>query len=141
MSLLPQAQIVEGRAARDAQLAGDQVDVGDLLGDGVLDLDPRIHLDEDVMTALVEQELHSAGVAVPDVAGEGDRVGADLVAQLLGQVRSRRELDDLLVTALHAAVPLVEMNHVAVRVGQDLHFDVTGIEHGLFEVDRRIPER
>ncbi len=47
----------------DPHLAGHQVDVGDLLGDGVLDLDARVHLDEHVVAALVEQELHGARVA------------------------------------------------------------------------------
>jgi len=28
-----------------------------------------------------------------------------------------------------------------VVVGQDLHLDVAGLEHGLFEIDGRIPER
>ena len=127
--------------AGDAQLAGDQVDVGDLLGDGVLDLDARIHLDEDVMPALVEQEFHRARAAVADVAGESHRVGADLGPQFLGQVRRGRQLDDFLVAPLHTAVPLVEMDHVAVRVGQDLHLDVARVDHRLLEVDRRIPER
>ena len=34
---------------RDPHLRLDQVDVGDLLGHRVLDLDPRVHLDEDVL--------------------------------------------------------------------------------------------
>src|SRR3984885_5925936 len=90
--LLAQAQIFQRFAGCDAQLAGDQVDVGDLLGDGVLDLDPRIHLDKDVMPALVEQELHSARAAIPDVAGEIDCVGTDFRAQFLRQIGSRRQL-------------------------------------------------
>ena len=74
------------------------------------------------------------------------RANATASAQILsrnslGQVRRRRQLDDLLVAPLHAAVPLVEMDHVAVRVGQDLHLDVARIDHRLLEVDRRIPER
>ncbi len=139
--LLAQAQIVEGLTGGDAQLAGDQIDVGDLLGNGVLDLDAWIHLDEDVMPALVQQELHGARTAVADVAGESHCVGTDFGAQLLGQVGSGRQLDDFLVASLHAAVPLVEMDHVAVGVGQDLDLDVAWVDHGLLEVDRRIPER
>ena len=34
---------------RRCALSLDEINVSDLLGDGVLDLDPRIHLDEDVL--------------------------------------------------------------------------------------------
>ena len=44
--LLPQAQVFERLAGGDAQLRADEVDVGDLLGHRVLDLDPRVHLHE-----------------------------------------------------------------------------------------------
>ena len=72
---------------------------------------------------------------------ERDRVRADLVAQLRVQVRRRRDFDDLLVAALHAAVPLVEVDHVAGVVGQDLHLDVARIDHRLLEEHRRVAER
>lgn len=38
-------------APGDAHLAGHEIDVGDLLRHRVLDLDPRVHLDEDVLPA------------------------------------------------------------------------------------------
>jgi hypothetical protein len=41
-----------------------------------------------------------------------------------GQVRRRRDLDDLLVAALHRAVALVQVHDVAVLVAEDLHLDV-----------------
>ena len=78
--VLAQPEVVQRLPVGDAQLAGHQVDVGDLLGDGVLDLDARVHLDEHVVAALVEQELDGARAGVVDLPGERDRVGADLVA-------------------------------------------------------------
>jgi len=59
----------------------------------------------------------------------------------VAQIRGRCQLDDFLVTPLDAAVPLVEVDHVAVRIGQNLNFDVAWVDHGLLEVDRRIPKR
>src|SRR5205823_3971997 len=47
--VLREPEIGEGLAGRDAQLGLHQVDVGDFLGDRVLDLDARVHLDEDVV--------------------------------------------------------------------------------------------
>jgi hypothetical protein len=75
------------------------------------------------------------------VSGERDRVAAHLLPQFGGQVRRRRQFDDFLMAALHAAIALVEVNHVAVGVGQDLHLYVPWAQHRLFQVHRRIPER
>ncbi len=54
---------VERRARRDADLLDDEVDAGDHLGDGVLHLEPRVHLDEVELAALVE-ELDGADAAI-----------------------------------------------------------------------------
>ena len=53
-------------AGGDPDLLLDQVDAGDHLGDRVLDLDPRVDLDEVEVVVGVDQELAGAGV---DVAG------------------------------------------------------------------------
>src|SRR6185369_9489458 len=47
----------------------------------------------------------------------------------------RRLLDHLLVAALDRALALVEVDHVAVRVAQYLHFDVPGPDDRLLDVD------
>lgn len=77
--VLGQPQVGETLAGGDTQLGLDEVDVGDLLGHRVLDLDARVHLDEDVVAVAVEEELHGARVAVADLAGEAHGVGADPV--------------------------------------------------------------
>ena len=78
----------------DPQLGLDQVDIGDFLGDRVLDLDAGVHLDEDVPAVGRDEELDGAGVDVADLLGEGDGVVADALAQLRVEVwapaRSRR---------------------------------------------------
>ena len=140
-SVLSQSELLQALPVGDAHLAGDQVDVGDLFGHRVLDLDARIHLDEHVMAALVEQELDGARVHVVDLARERDRVGAHPVPQFGGQVRRGRELDDLLVAPLHAAVAFEQVHHVAVLVGQNLDLDMPRVDHRLLEIDRRVTER
>ena len=52
-----------------------------------------------------------------------------------GNERGRAFLDDLLMTALHGAFALTEMNQVAVPVARDLDFNVTRLLDHLFEVD------
>ena len=140
-AVLVQAQIGQRLPRRDAQLGLHQVDVGDLLGHRVLNLDARVHLDEDVAPRRVEQELDRARVDVADLPGEPHRVGAHPRAQLRVQMRCGRDLDDLLVAALHRAVALVQVDHVAGRVGEHLHLDVAGVSDGLLDEDGRVTER
>ncbi len=138
--VLRQAEVFKRLAGRDTQLRLDQVGVGDLLGHRVLDLDARVHLDEHVAALLVDQELHGARVDVADLAGEGDGVGADPLPQLRVEVGRRGDFDDLLVAALHRAVPLEEVNHVTGGIGEDLHLDVPRLDDRLFQEDRRVAE-
>ena len=66
-------------AGGDADLLGDEVDIGDHLGHRMLDLNARVHLDEVELAVLVE-ELDGAGAEIFDLAhGFGDGL-ADLVA-------------------------------------------------------------
>ena len=129
--------------AGDEHLRLHQVDAGDLLGHGVLDLDAGVHLDEDVAALRVEQELDGAGVLVADLAGEAHRVGAHPLADLGVEVGRGGDLDDLLVAALHRAVALVEVDHAALgagAVGEDLHLDVARVDDGLLDEDGRVAE-
>ena len=57
---------VEPLAARDADLPLHQVDAGHHLGDRMLDLQARVHLEEVERAVVVEQELDGAGVGVAD---------------------------------------------------------------------------
>ena len=50
-------------AVGDADLLGDEVELGDHLGDAVLDLEPGVHLEEEELAVLVEH-LDGAGVHV-----------------------------------------------------------------------------
>ncbi len=139
--VLGEAEVGQRLAGRDPDLRLHQVDVGDLLGHGVLDLDAGVHLDEDVVPVRVQQELHGARVAVADLLREADRVGAHPVAQLGRQVRGRGDLDDLLVPPLHRAVALEQVDHVALAVGEDLHLDVPRLDDRLLDEHGRVAER
>ena len=57
---------VERLARRDSQLLTNEVDAGHELGDRVLDLQPRVQLDEVEALVRPEQELEGAGVAIAD---------------------------------------------------------------------------
>ena len=110
----------------DPQLLGDEVEVGDLLGDAVLDLEAGVHLEEEELAVLVEA-LDGAGADVAAAACHlSPRLahrGADLVDVIRG---GGRLLDQLLVAALGGTVALAHAHHVAVGVGEDLQLDVAG---------------
>ena len=58
----------------DAQLLGHQIDAEDLFGHRMLDLDARVHLDEEPAPAVeIVDELDGAGAFIFDVADERDR--------------------------------------------------------------------
>ena len=120
-------------AAGDPDLDLDEVDAGDQLGEPVLDLQARVHLEEVEVLAL-QQELDRADAAVADVADEVRRGVLEALEQGVGEARRRRFLDDLLVAALDRAVAAAEGAGVAVFVGGDLHFDVSAaLDHGFDE--------
>ena len=112
-------------ALRDADLALDDIDAGDELGDRMLHLHARVHLDEVELAGLVHQELDRAGVGVARLRdGACAAPRRDLGALRVGHRGRRRFLQQLLVAPLDAALALAQNFHVAVLVGQHLKFDV-----------------
>ena len=126
-------------ARGDPHLLADDVDSGDHLGHAVLDLDPGVHLEEEVLLADLEP-LDGSGGAVADRRGGVDRDLADPLAHRGVDVRAGRLLDQLLVAALDRAVALAEVDHVAVRVGEHLDLDVAGILEVALDVHGRVRE-
>ena len=117
---------VERLARGDPQLQLDEVEAGDQLGDRVLDLQPRVHLQEEVRRRVVGvgDELDRARADVARGLRQRDRLVAEARAQLGRDDRRRRLLEHLLVAALQRALALAEREHVAVRVADHLHLDV-----------------
>ena len=120
------------QARGDADLLANDVDAGDLLGDGVLHLHAGVHLHE-VHLAIGEQELHGTGVLVAHRLGRAHRQVADVGALLGGQLRAGRDFDELLIAPLDRAVALEQVHHVAEAVTQDLRLDVLGIDDAFFQ--------
>ena len=80
--VLGEVNIFQRCAGRDIHLGLDDVYAGDFLGHGVLHLHTRVHLDEDVVAALIDEEFHGARAFVIDVLTELHRILADAVTQL-----------------------------------------------------------
>ena len=125
-----------GRPAGDEQLEPDQVEAGDRLGHRVLDLQPGVHLEEVGVAVPIDDELDGSGIDVADGPGGGDGRFDQAGPQGRGDDGRRCLLDDLLVAALDAALPLEQRHRVAVGVGQHLHLDVPGVPQVALEEHR-----
>ena len=113
----------DGFSRRHHQLELDQVEPGHELGGRMLDLEAGVHLEVVELTVLV-QELDGAGVDVIATSGDGDRRLAHR-RQCLGRDPGRRSFFyEFLMAALNRTVAGAQMDTVAVRIGQDLHFDM-----------------
>ena len=110
-------------------------------GDGMLDLQARVHLQEVEALVLAGDEFDRAGGIVIHGLGQRDRLLAHLAAGGLVEQRRRRLLDDLLVAALDRAFALAEIDHVAMLVAEHLDFDVAGIDDEFFDEDAIVAER
>ena len=132
---------VQGQSGGDAQLLAHQIHAGDELGDAVLHLDPGVHLHEvEMLQVAVQQEFHSAGALVVHGPGRPDGGLAHLLPQLRCQAPGGSFFNELLVAALHRAVPVPQMDDVAVAVRQHLELDVPGPEHQLLQIHLVIAE-
>ena len=132
---LRQRQLLAGR---DLKLPGDEIEPGDFFRHRMLDLKPRIHLDEP--EAVLAQPLAAIGDefdgARPDIADRPrrlDRRRAHLGAQALRHSRRRSFFDHLLVAPLQGTIALAEVNDVAVPIGKDLNFDVARGRNEFFD--------
>lgn len=124
--VLGETELLEGNTSSDLDLRSDNVDTGDLFGNGVLDLDSRVDLDKVVAVLLVDQELGGTGIAVADCVCELEGVVENSLANGLVKVGCGCNLDDLLVTTLDGAVTLKEVDTVALGISQKLNFNVAG---------------
>ena len=100
-----------------------------------------LHLDAGVDFNKIEaavgrdQKLHRAGIDIADILHEPDGGGADFSAQLFRQAPGRRHLHQLLMAPLHGAVPLEQMDDIALPVTEKLHFDVFRTDQQFFQVN------
>src|SRR5262249_22207944 len=116
----------------------NEIDTCNELGYGVLDLQPRIHLEEVEALVLSGDELDRTGAVVPNGFGECDRLLAHIFAR--GRVNQRRWslLNYFLIAPLDRAFPLAEMDNIAVLVAQHLNFDVPRIGNEFLNKDALI---
>ncbi len=139
-AVLGQAELSKGSASSDLDLSGNDVDAGNFFGNGVLDLDSGVDLNEVVAVLLVDKELGGTGIAVVDGLGELDSVGENGVSGLDGEILGGRNFDHLLVATLDGAITLVQMNNVSVVITKKLDLNVLGLVKEALDKDGTVTE-
>ena len=117
-------QISELGAGGDLQLQFDQIQSGDHLGHRMLHLQSGVDLHEIEIAGGTDDELDRAGIGVVDGLAGLDGGGAHGCAQLGGDERRGRFFDDLLIASLGRALALIEVDHLARMVAEDLDLDM-----------------
>src|SRR5580658_5269058 len=112
------------QALRDLQLQPHEVDPGHGLGDGMLDLNARVHLQEIELSLLVEKEFDGACPDIADRLGGADSGCAHARSKFLRDRRGGRFLDDLLMAALDRTIALAHVNDRTLFVREYLHLDM-----------------
>ena len=131
---------VQPLAPCDSNLPLDEVDAGHHLGNRVLDLQSRVHLEEIEPAVVRQEELDGPGARVAHRARNrrgGRRHG---LPQLRRDSDRRRLLDDFLMAPLDRALAFDERQHRSVLVAKDLHLDVPRPRQPSLEVDRGVAE-
>ena len=114
----------EAMAGGDGDLEFDEIEAGNLLGDGMLDLQAGVHFQEIKIEIRVHEEFDGACVGVSACAGEANGGIAHFFAKVGGHDRRRSFFDDFLVAALDGAFAFAERNDAAMMVGENLNFYV-----------------
>ena len=135
------ALVGEGGSFGDDNLRADKVNPCHHLGNSVLDLDAGVHFDKVVVLVFIDQELERACVGVADMLCYFDGIVIKLFLDLLRNSKSGSILDHLLVTSLKGTIALIEMNDVAVFVGEDLDLHMLGIDQEFLHEDVVITKR
>ena len=106
----------------------------------MLDLDAAVDLDEIGLALGVHQELQRSQVLVPGLDHGSDGSLAEVLALGLGQGRTGRLFDDLLMATLDGAVALAQVDGVAEAVHGHLDLDVAIVAEVLLHVEGIVTE-
>ncbi len=107
----------------------------------MLDLQPRVHFEEEERFVLAGDELDRTGAVVTDSLRQCHGLLAHGFAGFFIEQRRRGFFEDFLIAALDRAFALAEIENVAVFVAEDLDFDVARVLDEFFDEAAVVAER
>ena len=140
---LLQTEVGQRFTRGDPELRQHQINSGHLLRHRVLHLEPGVRFDEHepIFDRRVHQELERPETLVRDSFGHPHRRRADGVAQLPTQTRTGRDLDELLMPSLDAALAFTQLADRAASITDHLHLDVPRSRDQLLHIDGPVAKR
>ena len=127
-------------AGGDGDLKLHQIEAGNLLGDGMFDLQTRVHFQKMEIEIGVHKEFDGAGVDVAAGACQAHGGVAHFLAQVGRDDGRGCFLDHFLMAPLHGAFPFTERDDAAVGVGENLDFHVMGLVEIFFQIQTVVAE-
>ena len=134
-----QVKVAKSSSCRDPQLQAHQVQTKHFFCNGVLDLKPRVALDEDDGVA-VDQEFHSAKAPVAGGPSQRDRVSEQALPDRHRHRIGGRNFHHLLALPLQRAFAVVQMAD-RYTVPDNLHLDVPRAGQEPFDIEVAVAER
>ncbi len=126
-------------ASGNLNLQLHQVQSGRTFGDGMLDLQPGVHLHEqETLARWLVQELDCAGVPIAGHLAQPNRRSTQRQVLLCGKHGRRRLFHDLLVASLDGAVAHSHGPRGSIVIGDDLDLNVTGPLDELLHENRGV---
>ena len=124
-----------------AELFFDKVYAHHFFRDGVFHLQAGVHFQEIEVAVFVHQKFYGTGTTVVHRPGGGYGFLAHLPAEFRCEERRRAFFHDFLVAALHGALPVEEMHHVAIGIPKYLELDMVRLFHEFLQIHRVVSER
>ena len=118
----------------------NQIAAGYKFGHRMLDLKPRIHLEEEEVAFAIDQKLNRARVLVARGARDADGGLAHSASQILIDDWRWALLEHLLMTPLKRAFALTKVDDIPEAVADQLNLDVSRRFDVLLDVDRSVVE-
>ena len=119
----------------------DQIDTRHHFSNRMLHLNPGIDLHEVKVSFLIQKKLHRPDIAIVRSLDGFHRHSPDLSTKLVVDDRGWGFLDQLLMPPLDGAVTFPEMNHPALLISQDLHFDMARLQKIAFKIHPVVSKR
>src|SRR5204863_3829140 len=125
----------------DADLLLHKIAPINLLSNGMLDLDTRVHLDEVKMPVPIHQKFDRAGIFISDGLGQLHGSVSHFPAKPRRHQWRWAFFDYFLIAPLNGTISFAKLNGVTAAIGNNLKSDVMWINDELLQIDLLISKR
>ena len=126
---------VQGITFGNFNLGLHNIKAGNFFGNGMFNLNTRVNFNKVEVAVRGNEEFNRTGAEVINVFHQLNGCVADCLAQFGFKRKGRGNFHQFLVAALYGAVALEQMHNVALRIAQNLNFDMFRAFKVFFKVN------